>query len=73
LLKVHHTDAMPIFPRPAGNGVGVFQSAASDSTSNPQGKRFPAGILVSPAFIFLTGESHEYSDYEQNASFLAPV
>jgi len=26
--------------------------AAQRSASNPQGKRFPAGITVSPAFLF---------------------
>jgi len=43
--------------RHAGLGVQPETVSASSplllcSTSNPQGKRFPAGILVSPAFLF---------------------
>ena len=52
------TDAMPIFPRPAGNGVGVFQSAAPGSTSNPQGKRFPHRDCCFSCFFRSTGEHY---------------
>ena len=45
--------------RPAGNGVGIFQSAAQCSTSNPQGKRFPCRDCCFSCFFRLTGERNE--------------
>jgi hypothetical protein len=50
------TDAMPASASSRKRCRHLHHLLLISSTSNPQGKRFPAGILVSPAFIFLTGE-----------------